>query len=566
MIVRPTCARAVVAGVSSLALAAGLSLVAVGPAGAITTDWHWGTPGHYTWTVPAGVHLVDSALWGASGGGSAPNRGDGGAGAFVTAGIEVTPGDTLDIYVGGAGTDRSDVSKVYAGGFNGGGDGADLGVNSSGAGGGGASDIRYGGTALVDRVVVAAGGGGTSSTPGGSASGENGESGGAYGLVAGGGGATTLAGGVGATGLGGTAGSAKADDGVLGRGGDGLFDANCRNTGGGGGGGLYGGGGGACQDNAGASGGGAGSSLVPAGGTIEVSGGSPNEDLNGYVSLSLVVPDAPSSAPTAVAGNGQATISWPASTFPGSMAISGYTVASSPDGRTCATNGALSCVVTGLTNGTAYTFTVVANSAVGNSDPTAASDPVTPFGSSVVAPIVSFPTRAGFLTSSSVMRSWGSPTATMTSGTPSVCRVVGASVVFLRVTGTCRVAVSQDGTVVARGVIPVTSSGPGKSMTAGSIAFRAGSSYLSPAAKAWLVAKTAQLRGNIVVVTGWVSGMRTTPADRVLSAQRAKVIAAYLGSLGVQVTARYGAGSRWLGSSAASRAAQVSWFAVPHLT
>ena len=40
-----------------------------------------------------------------------------------------------------------------------------------------------------------------------------------------------------------------------------------------------------------------------------------------------------------------------------------------------------SCVVTGLTNGTDYTFTVVASSAAGDSDPSDPSEPVTPLAS-----------------------------------------------------------------------------------------------------------------------------------------------------------------------------------------
>ena len=95
------------------------------------------------------------------------------------------------------------------------------------------------------------------------------------------------------------------------------------------------------------------------------------------------VPSAVSSAPTgatATAGNASATVSWTAPTTTGGAAISGYTVTSSTGNFKCTTPGATSCTVTGLTNGTAYTFSVVAGNASGNSVASAASNIVTPSG------------------------------------------------------------------------------------------------------------------------------------------------------------------------------------------
>jgi hypothetical protein len=79
----------------------------------------------------------------------------------------------------------------------------------------------------------------------------------------------------------------------------------------------------------------------------------------------LTTPGAPTGV-TAAAGNGTATVSWSAPSSNGGAAISSYTVTSVPAGGTCAwTSGPLTCTVTGLANGTPYTFRVTAANAEG---------------------------------------------------------------------------------------------------------------------------------------------------------------------------------------------------------
>jgi uncharacterized protein (TIGR02145 family) len=90
----------------------------------------------------------------------------------------------------------------------------------------------------------------------------------------------------------------------------------------------------------------------------------------------VTVPVAPTS-PIATAGNAQATVSFTAPASTGGSAITGYTVTSKPGGFT-ASGAASPLTLTGLSNGTSYTFTVAATNALGNSVASEASEEVTP--------------------------------------------------------------------------------------------------------------------------------------------------------------------------------------------
>ena len=95
--------------------------------------------------------------------------------------------------------------------------------------------------------------------------------------------------------------------------------------------------------------------------------------------IPATVPNTPTSVSASVSTAGAATVSFTAPLNNGGVAITGYTVTASPGGFTCnAAADASSCVVTGLTNGTAYTFTVIATNEIGNSVASSATSAVTP--------------------------------------------------------------------------------------------------------------------------------------------------------------------------------------------
>ncbi|WP_270886144.1 DUF4082 domain-containing protein [Pedococcus sp. 5OH_020] len=121
-------------------------------------------------------------------------------------------------------------------------------------------------------------------------------------------------------------------------------------------------------------------------------------------------PGAPTNV-TATAGNGSATVSWTAPSNGGS-AITSYTVTpylgSTAQTPTTVTGSppAASTTVLGLTNGTAYTFTVSATNALGTGAESAPSDPVTPTGTTTPAAPTGVAATAG---DASAVVTWTAP-------------------------------------------------------------------------------------------------------------------------------------------------------------
>ena len=92
---------------------------------------------------------------------------------------------------------------------------------------------------------------------------------------------------------------------------------------------------------------------------------------------------------TAVAGPGEAVVFWGPPAGDGGSAVTGYTVTSNPDSVTKAAGaGATSAVVSGLSNGRAYTFSVAASNAVGVGAASSPTNQVTPIPILTVEPIV----------------------------------------------------------------------------------------------------------------------------------------------------------------------------------
>ncbi|MDP1848477.1 MAG: fibronectin type III domain-containing protein [Solirubrobacteraceae bacterium] len=109
--------------------------------------------------------------------------------------------------------------------------------------------------------------------------------------------------------------------------------------------------------------------------TNAVGAGAPSAPSNAATPAGL--PSAPTSV-SATRGDDTATVSFAAPYANGSP-ISSYTVTASPGGAT-ASGGAGPVAVSGLSNGTSYTFTVTATNAVGEGPASAASNAATPAG------------------------------------------------------------------------------------------------------------------------------------------------------------------------------------------
>ena len=281
------------------AFLAGILVVVCAPttAGATTTTFSY-TGSQQEFVVPAGVTSVHVLAVGGPGGDAlAPYGGLGGAPAEVSGNLEVLPGQTLYVEVGGPGTDASFDGIAHA--FNGGSYGG-----QGGTGGGGASDVRLISRpeedtpeSLFSRLIVAGGGGGGGDGIEGSPGGEGGDASSAGATVS-----AVVGGGAGSQEAGGIGGCPEREcDGKLGSGAGGVVGLAGSN-GGGGGGGLFGGAGGESNGTSRGAGGGGGSSLQPHGGQTVVpapAGSAPQVQINWTPPIVKAPAEAPAGAPPA---------------------------------------------------------------------------------------------------------------------------------------------------------------------------------------------------------------------------------------------------------------------------
>lgn len=171
------------------------------------------------------------------------------------------------------------------------------------------------------------------------------------------------------------------------------------------------------------------------------------------VHVAAIAPGAPTGA-SATAGSEQASVSFSAPTNTGGAPITSYTVTSSPGGLT-GSGSASPIVVTGLTDGTPYTFTVVAFNSAGPGPASTASNSVTPQGGQTIT--FNNPGTQNFGTSPTLAATASSSlSVTFTSTTTGVCTITTGGVLTFVTSGSCSITANQGGNGTYLAAPPVT--------------------------------------------------------------------------------------------------------------
>ncbi|WP_345856510.1 Ig-like domain-containing protein [Shewanella algae] len=158
--------------------------------------------------------------------------------------------------------------------------------------------------------------------------------------------------------------------------------------------------------------------------------------------VNAVVPGAPTSV-NAVASDASATVSFSAPASTGGAAISGYTVTSSPGGLTASGAGS-PLTVSGLSNGTDYSFTVSANNTAGTGPASSPSNTVTPKANQTIS--FSNPGAQSFGTTPTLTATASSGlTPVFSSSTTGVCTITASGTLTFVTTGNCSIDADQPG-------------------------------------------------------------------------------------------------------------------------
>lgn len=182
--------------------------------------------------------------------------------------------------------------------------------------------------------------------------------------------------------------------------------------------------------------------------TVRVTDSAPTpntKDTALALTVAATVPDAPSLGGV-LAEDGQASITVVAPGRNGGSAITVYTVTSSPGGMTGTRAGPSGgeVVITGLTNGTPYTFTATATNGAGTGPASAASASVTPKAAQTITFIN--PGAQNFGTSPTLSASTTSGLSVgFTSSSSGVCAITSGGSLTFHTAGTCTINADQPG-------------------------------------------------------------------------------------------------------------------------
>lgn len=184
-----------------------------------------------------------------------------------------------------------------------------------------------------------------------------------------------------------------------------------------------------------------------------------------------VVPREPT-AVMAVAGSNQVSVSFAPPVSSGGAPITHYTVTPSPLHVPPVSGTQSPIVLSGLTNGVTYTFTVSARNDAGDGPASSASNAVTPKSTQDISFANPGPQNFGTNPTLTAASDAGLP-VTFSSETPSVCTITGAGVLTFHTAGTCSIHADQAGNAeylaapqvtrsfVVAGLLAVSGSVPG---------------------------------------------------------------------------------------------------------